>query len=62
MIGDIIDKMIEEKMDYKEYKEMAEEVEDEEIKEMLNTIANQEHNHYKMLKEWMMRLVNEKEE
>lgn len=62
-IKKIIDMMIEEKMGCKEYRELAESQEDEEIKEMLNMIADQEHTHYKMLKEWIMRFMNtEKEE
>lgn len=48
---EIIDHLVAEKMDYKEYKELAEKMEREEYKNMFMKIAEDECNHYKMIRE-----------
>lgn len=55
---ELIDKMIEEKMGCKEYKEIAESIDDEELSGMFMKMSEDEHNHYKMLKEYMKRKIN----
>lgn len=60
-IEKIIDMMIDEKMGCKEYRNMAEEMEDEELKKMFNFMADQEHDHYRMLKEYISKYIKEDE-
>ena len=58
MIEELIDKMIDEKMDHKEYMELSEEIDDMEVKQMFMKMSQDEENHYKMLREYMERLMN----
>lgn len=59
MLDEMLDHLVGEKMDYKEYKKLADEMEDEELKKMFNFMAEQEHDHYKMLKEYIERMIPE---
>lgn len=59
MLEEILDHLVSEKMDCKEYKEIAEKMEDEELKKMFNFMSEQEHDHYKMIKEYLARHMRE---
>lgn len=61
MLDKLIDMLIDEKMGCEKYKKMAEEQENEEMKKMFMFIAEQEHDHYKMLKEYLIRMMPEQD-
>jgi rubrerythrin len=50
---ELLNHLVEEKLDYNDYKELAEKTNDESLKGMLETIANQEHDHYLMIKRYL---------
>ena len=62
MIEKIIELMIDEKIGQKDYEEFSEHFEDSEVKAMLMKISQDEHNHYKMLKELLSRYIDMEKE
>lgn len=57
MIKDLLDHLVNEKMDIEEYEELMEEAEDINLKEMLRHIREDECNHYKMIKEYITQRI-----
>lgn len=53
MIKELLNKLVDEKLDMKEYEKMAEETNDNELKQMLMIISDQEKDHYRMLREYI---------
>lgn len=61
MVNKLIDMLIDEKMGCKEYDELADMVEEEDVREMFKMISEQEHNHYKMIKEYLNKYIKDDE-
>ena len=57
IIDILINHLVSEKEDCKEYRELAEKVQDEGLRNMLMVMANQEHDHYEMVKQYIMNKV-----
>lgn len=54
---EIIDYLIDEKMGYEKYKKLAMCMDNEAYKEMFLKIAEDENNHFKMIKEYLSRMM-----
>lgn len=57
LFEELLEHLISEKMDCKEYKELAEETDNVDLKNMLMVMAKDEHNHYEMLKAFIARMI-----
>lgn len=56
-IEEIIDMIVDEKIGCQKYREMANETDNMEIKKMFDFMANQENDHYRMLKEYLEKYI-----
>ena len=56
---EMLDHLVDEKMGYKEYKEIADRSDNPEYKEMFNHIAEDEYAHYSMIKEYLAKMIQE---
>lgn len=58
MIEKLLDHLVSEKMDMKEYMELAEMTDDTHLKDMLNKLAYAECEHYKMIRDYLSSKIN----
>lgn len=53
MIKELLNKLVDEKLDMKSYEKMAEETNDMDLKQLLMNLSEQEKEHYKMIRDYI---------